>query len=431
MSAHRNRALACLVVSLLAFAPAQGAEVRIQPEGGGHRLEVDGVPFRIKGAGLGDGPMALLAARGANAVRTWRLPEAEADAQALLDEADRLGLKVAVGLDMAPPRHGFDYGDPAAVAAQQARLVEQVRRWRDHPAVLMWLIGNELNLHNDDPSVWDAVESVASTLQTLDPDHPVTTTLAGFDAELVREIKDRVPSLDLLAIQLYGDLGGFPARLEAAGWDGAYVVTEWGPTGHWESPLTAWGAPIEDTATRKAELLIGRHATNLGPAQASGLGDFVFLWGDKQERTPTWYGLLLPDGRTTPAVDALQWIWTGQWPARRAPATGPLRIDGQDAYANVTLAPGQVAVASIAASDADGDALEYRWQVMGESRATSVGGDPEATPATLDTRFERLAAGQVRFQAPRTVGHYRLFVEIGDGSARAAYANLPFRVAAD
>ncbi|MBB1086984.1 hypothetical protein H4F99_00620 [Lysobacter sp. SG-8] len=429
MIARRRRTTAFTALAVLStLATAGAAEVRVVETTGGHRLEVDGTPFRIRGAGLGDGPMARLAGRGANAVRTWRIPADPGEARALLDEAERLGLKVALGLDMVPPRRGFDYGDPATVAAQQARLGEQVRRWRGHPALLMWVVGNELNLHNEDPAVWDAVETVASMIHALDPDHPVTTTLAGFDEALIGEVKARVPSLDLLAVQLYGDLGGFPARLRAAGWDGPYVVTEWGPTGHWESPLTAWGAPIEDTATRKAELLLGRHAMNLGPDHASGLGDFVFLWGDKQERTPTWYGLLLPDGKATPAVDAMERIWTGRWPSRRAPATGPLRIDGQDAHANITLVPGQEVVASIAASDPDGDPLRHAWRVMQESEATSVGGDPEATPRILDLAFEPMGAGEVRFAAPTGPGHYRLFVEIDDGSDRAAYANLPFRV---
>ena len=71
-------------------------------------------------------------------------------------------------------------------------------------------------------------------------------------------IKARAPSLDLIGVQLYGDIEGMQGRLRDAGWTGAYVVTEWGPTGHWESPETAWGAPIEDDASRKAALLAER-----------------------------------------------------------------------------------------------------------------------------------------------------------------------------
>ena len=32
-----------------------------------------------------------------------------------------------------------------------------------------------------------------------------------------------------------------------------YIVTEWGPHGHWESPNTDWDAAIEKTSKEKAK----------------------------------------------------------------------------------------------------------------------------------------------------------------------------------
>ena len=43
-----------------------------------------------------------------------------------------------------PIRQQPDYDDPEAVAAQLATMREEVLKYRDHPAVLAWLIGNEL-----------------------------------------------------------------------------------------------------------------------------------------------------------------------------------------------------------------------------------------------------------------------------------------------
>ena len=83
--------------------------------GGGYQLRVDGEPFFIKGAGLEFGQMALLAECGGNTFRTWRVDNGQQSAEAILDEAAQLGLKVCMGLDLARERHGFDYrtpGDP-------------------------------------------------------------------------------------------------------------------------------------------------------------------------------------------------------------------------------------------------------------------------------------------------------------------------------
>ena len=413
-------------------AGAGPAQVRVVEDAGAWRLTVDGVPFRIRGAGLSGGDIEALAQRGGNAFRTWSTGLDRAWVTGMLDRAHRNGLRVAMGLEIGKERHGFDYDDPAAVAAQLARIREEVAAYRAHPAVLMWLIGNELNLEARNRKVWDAVNTIAEAIHAIDPHHPVMTPLAGFNATLIGELKTRAPALDLIGVQLYGDIKGMQGRLRDAGWTGAYVVTEWGPTGHWESPETAWGAPIEDDASRKAALLVERYARDIDSDRTQGLGSFVFLWGQKQERTPTWYGLFLASGESTPGVDAMQQLWTGAGPANRAPSIAPLRIDGRTALDSVTLAPGAAHTATVDARDADGDPLTYRWVVREESTAATIGGDPESLPAAVELRSaDAGTAGTLRFTAPAAPGHYRLFVEAHDGQGHAAYANLPFRVAGD
>ena len=72
--------------------------------------------------------LARLAAAGAKVVRVYRQSDAW-----VLDEAQRLGLKVVMGLWVEHPRHGFDYTDAKAVQAQEAALLDFVARHRDHP----------------------------------------------------------------------------------------------------------------------------------------------------------------------------------------------------------------------------------------------------------------------------------------------------------
>ncbi|MFL6586394.1 MAG: glycoside hydrolase family 2 TIM barrel-domain containing protein [Luteimonas sp.] len=428
---HALRAIVWLALcaSGVSVAAADGpAVVRVVATADGHQLQVDGTPFRIRGAGLQDGDQEALAARGANSFRTWHTADDAVQVRAMLDRAQRNGLMVAMGLHVGKERHGFDFGDAAAIAAQQARLLEQVRAYKNHPAVLMWVVGNELNLEGRDPRVWNAVEAITRAIHAEDPNHPVMTPLAGFDPALADLLRTRAPSLDLIGVQLYGDIVDLPRKLEAARWDGPYVVTEWGPTGHWESPLTSWGAPVEDDASRKAALLVDRYTRIIEADAAQGLGSYVFLWGQKQERTPTWYGLFLPGGESTPGVDAMQQLWTGRWPANRAPAISPLRIDARVATDSVVLVPDAEHRAHVVATDPDGDPLVYRWIVREESRATSIGGDPETLPPQVPLRLAEHADGALRFSAPTTPGAYRLFVEVRDGQGHAAYANVPFHV---
>lgn len=420
-------------IFLLAVSPlvlAAPSQVRIVQQEGAYVLLVDGAPFRVKGAGMGGEGQEALAARGGNSFRTWSTGMDEAKVRAMLDRAQRNGLKVAMGIEVGNERHGFDYDDATAVKQQRERIRREVALYKDHPAVLMWVVGNELNLHYSNPRVWDAVGSIADAIHKEDPNHPVMTTLAGFDKKLIDLLKARAPSLDLIGIQLYGDIGALPEKLESSGWTGPYVVTEWGPTGHWESPLTTWKAPIEDDASRKAALLQQRYEQVIASDTKQGLGSYVFLWGNKQERTPTWYGLFLPSGESTPAVDAMQYVWTGAWPANRAPSIQPLQLDGRVAIDSITLAPGKTYTAQAKAHDAEGDPLRYRWTVLHESTATSIGGDREDVPPAVALAVQEDGKGGMTFTAPETAGTYRLFVEVHDGQGHAAYANLPFRVEA-
>src|SRR5690606_12293825 len=110
-----------------------------------------------------------------NSIRTW----GTRSAQEILDRAHELGMTVTLGLGVTGERHGFDYSDEEAVAAQLERVRLDVLRYKDHPALLIWAIGNELNLNARNPAVWDAVNDISKMIHELDPNHLTTTTLAG------------------------------------------------------------------------------------------------------------------------------------------------------------------------------------------------------------------------------------------------------------
>jgi hypothetical protein len=408
--------------------PGSGpAKVAVRQDGGRFRLYVNDKPFYIKGAGIEFGSPEKLKEHGGNSFRTWSTINGRDSGRAVLDRALTNGLFVAMGLNVSHERHGFDYDDTNRVARQFATLMAEVREYKDHPALLMWIIGNELNTEKN-PKVWDAVDALSKEIHRIDPNHPTTTTLAGFPKAVVEVVGSRAPDLDFLSFQIYSDIINLPRYLKDAAWDRPYVVTEWGATGHWECGRTAWGAPLENDSTAKAELYRMRFEKVIQSDQRLCLGSYVFFWGQKQERTPTWYGMFLKSGEETPPVDVVHYLWTGSWPANRSPKLEGLWLDEKRAIQNVHLKPGQSYAAKVQASDPDRDPLSYSWEVMEESTERKFGGDVESIPKKVTVVINHADKSEITFKAPSKPGPYRLFAYVFDGQGHAAHANIPFYV---
>jgi hypothetical protein len=403
-------------------------KVEILETNGGYQLYVDHQPFYIAGAGLGDGNAEALAEHGGNSFRTWQTDGGRISGQMVLDQAITNGLYVTLGLDVGRERQGFDYNDPVAVARQRERIRREVLKYKDHPALIIWAIGNELNLNAKNPKVWEAVNDLSKMIHQLDPNHLTTTPLAGFNAGVVAEVKRRAPDLDLISFQMYGDIVNLPRYLRETGWHGPYLVTEWGATGHWETGKTAWGAPIEDNSTVKADFYRKRFEAAIGADRKQCLGSYVFLWGHKQERTPTWYGMFLDSGEETASVDVMQYLWTGAWPAIRSPRLAGAWLDGKTARQNIHLKSGQTYPARVQATDGNHYALTYTWEVMPESTDLKTGGDFEARPRELPELIQSDGHGGITLKAPDKAGAYRLYAYIFDGKGHAAHVNVPFYV---
>jgi hypothetical protein len=302
-------ALATIVACGQPPADAEGpVKVEIVRTEGGYELWRGGSSYRIRGAGMTSGDLAAFAAHGGNSIRNWTTRGGPVDTRQLLDEAHAHGVTVALGLPMSAERHGFDYDDASAVAAQLEAMRADVLKYRDHPALLFWIIGNELNHGYTNPRVYDAVEDVARMIRELDPFHPVSTAIAGFKDDVIAEIQDRAPSLDFISFQMYGSLFALPERIEALGFTAPFMITEWGTVGYWEVEQTEWGAPIEVTSSQKADIFRRAYTGILQPLEGQLLGSYAFYWGQKQERTPTWFGLLTERDERTESIDVLQYL---------------------------------------------------------------------------------------------------------------------------
>jgi hypothetical protein len=249
-------------------------------------------------------------------------------------------------------------------------------------------------LNYSNPKVFDAINDISKMIHEVDGRHPTTTALSfSFKQKLLDHVKERMPDLDIISVQKYADVVNLPKYIDQAGIDRPYLVTEWGPVGHWEVEKTAWGAPIEPTSSDKAahyrknfEAVIEAHSDRI-------LGSYAFKWGQKQERTPTWYGMFLEDGSVTEAVDVMHHAWTGDWPQNRSPRLEELYLDNRIAEDSIELKPAGRHVARAIAADPDGDPLTWRWVLRRESDATQVGGDPEEVPELIRGRLVAAADG--------------------------------------
>ena len=395
---------------------------------GKFQLMVNKEPFYIKGAGLEFGNIESVAKHNGNSFRTWRTNNGKQTGKEVLDEAHKYGLKVNMGIEVGRERHGFDYNNPVVVKEQLDRIKKEVLALKDHPALIIWGIGNELNLRYTNPKVWDAVNDISKMIHEVDPNHLTTTSLAGISENEVSLIKERCPDIDILSIQMYGDLPNLPKLVREFGWEGAYMVTEWGATGHWEVPKTKWGAPIEENSSLKAANYLKRYKGGIEADSTQCIGSYVFLWGQKQERTPTWYGIFLEDGNETESVDVMHYLWNkNAWPKNRVPQIEAYTLNDKTAYDNVILDKNKTYKAQAKINDFENDELIYKWEVLPESTDLQDGGDLEKRPESIKFESINEQNGTLSFKMLES-GNFRLFVYAYDGNGNAATSNIPFQV---
>lgn len=417
--------LTLAALMLFAAFASQAAEerpiaVRLEHSGDGYQLLRAGKPYLIRGAG-GDGSLSLLAKAGGNSIRTWGADNLGAK----LDEAHRLGLTVAVGIWLGHERHGFDYNSADQVADQFEQVRQAIERYKNHPAVLLWGLGNEMEGYErgDNAAIWSAVNNLAGLAKQLDPNHPTMTVVAEIGGDRVKNIHRLCPNIDIVGINSYGGVASLPKRYAEAGGKKPYIVSEFGPPGVWETQKNGWGVAPELTSTEKAAYYRKAYERNVLAQPGKCLGAYAFTWGNKQEATATWFGMLLPDGNKLAAVDAMTELWSGKPPANRCPAIGKLALDGPP-----QLEPGETVRALVRAADPEGDPLDVRWVLRAEAEALGTGGDAEPEPEAFPDAIAQADNEHAEIKMPAGPGGYRLFVYVHDGRGGAAVANLPLLV---
>jgi hypothetical protein len=223
--------------------------------------------------------------------------------------------------------------------------------------------------------------------------------------------------VDIVGINTYGGAGSIGERWRKAGGTRPYMVTEFGPPGHWEMGKTETGAPEEWTSTRKGQWYADVYRTAVTEDKMA-LGSYAFAWGSKVEATPTWYGILLKDGSRLAATEAMAEAWGGPKPGNRCPVVSEVNVSKKTGWS-----AGDSVEAEVHVSDPDGDPLAMQWVVYGDTGQYDVGGEAQPDPPSY---ADAVAEGQGTARAKIVVpggGVYRIYFYVRDGKGNAAMAN--------
>ena len=389
---------------------------------GNFELLKNGIPYYIKGAGAKD-HFDLLVNSGANSIRIW-----STNNSSLLDSAHQYGLTVTLGLHVRPERSGMDYNNEYAVKGQIEKLKNEVLKYKDHPALLVWGIGNEVDLKYSNFKVWETIEILAKFIKEVDPNHPTMTVIAGVDPSKAYYIKKYCPSVDILGLNVYGSIENAGANLRKFNWDKPYIVTEWGVNGPFEARTTSWKAKVEPPDGFKADQRLRRYQELIVEDKERCLGSYCFLWGQKQESTATWHGMFLKNGNPTEAVDVMHYCWKGEWPNSRAPSIRDISLENIGWRKDHIIEPSKQATVKIEYSKYNNNKVYIEYVLYPEAFSNKIGGDIQKSPDPIPFEIVRQTENKLIFISPKKKGAYRLFAFVKNDKGQSSVANIPFLI---
>ncbi|MEU2400467.1 discoidin domain-containing protein [Streptomyces pseudogriseolus] len=413
--------------------PATGA-VEVTGSQGNWQLTVGGQPYTVKGLTWGpaiaDAPTYLpdVKSMGVNTIRTWGT---DGGTKPLLDSAAANGLKVVNGFWLQPgggPGSGGCVNYVTDTTNKNTMLTEftkWVEAYRNHPATLMWNVGNEsvLGLQNcysgaeleaQRNAYTGFVNDVAKKIHSIDPGHPVTSTDAWTGAWPYYQ--RNAPDLDLYSMNSYGDICGVREDWEQGGYTKPYLITEGGPAGEWEVPDDANGVPDEPTDVQKAEGYTKAWNCVTGH-RGVALGATLFHYGTEHDFGGIWFNLR-PDGLKRLSYYAVKRAYTGTaGNDNTPPVVSALAVSP----ASSAPAGGEFTVRADV-RDSDGDPITYKIFLSGNY----ANGDKRLVEAS----WRSTGNGTFAVRAPEKLGVWKVYLQAEDGRGNAGIETKSVKVVA-
>ncbi|MCX2453778.1 hypothetical protein OQX61_21090 [Pedobacter sp. PLR] len=404
-------------------------KVQIRKVEAKYTLFRDGKPYDIKGA-AGISHFSTLKEMGGNTIRVWDTTRLAT----ILDSAKANQIAVIIGLPIFNSDYKSFYDDAAKTEVQYEKFKSIVNKYKNHPSVLMWCVGNELDFPFK-PSYnnfYKAFNKLTEMIHQDDPDHPITTTVLNFNKKYIFNLITRC-NIDLISFNIFGRITYLRDDLKSVSWfwNGPFMITEWGVDGPWEGTAqTAWGAYIEDTGNKKAEQYQDRYKEHM-PTESTGfLGAFAFFWGNKQEGTQTWFSMFDEQDGKPQVVDAMKYIWTGKHLDYPFPRVKYMLLDGKGAKDNILLSPGQSLSAKVLMLNKD--KIKYvKWELYREDwyKKNNLHNDKKLRPIAQEIKTDQFLENN--FVVPEVEGPYRVFATVYDYNGNFDTCNTPFYVVTD
>lgn len=398
--------------------------VKVVSQGQNYALMLNGKPFYIQGAGAGEafggnGENYLKMAKemGANAVRTWGIEQGD---QKYLDEAAAQGLYVAAGiwLDYPNSTEGISYvNGQDTMKKKEKEVLDYVERYKGHPAVLLWVIGNEVIAftQSEEEKIAFArfLDQLVRKVHTADPDHPVAYASSGKTD--LPYLKRYVPSLDIIGINDYSDVQFMENAWLNLGFDAPYLLTEYGASGSWELPKDANGRRIEQSDYAKAAQY-RNYWKRVREKKGNNVGGFVFHLGNTTQESLTFYNIN-EHGDRREAYRMIQSLYTGQAIANHAPRIQKFK------GVLPALARGASFEVEIDAKDAEGDPLEYDYKASTAVEGVFAYHVNEEVPIQV-----RKNGNHATLTAPDKGGIYRFYGFVRDDHGNVSSVSATARV---
>lgn len=388
----------------------------------------NGKPFFVKGAS-GNSFLSELKKAGGNTVRIYDTTGLKSS----LDKTYSLGLAAVVDIYLPKYNGSRDtfYSNPKHMARLRTNLKKFVEKHKDHPALLFWMLGNEIYYPNLFSNNFIAeYNDLINLVHQTDPKHPVSTTVSSAGLRKVPVILLRSPKLDFISINNFGAIHDFEYDKDLLFfWEKPYLISEWGVKGPWEVNQTDWMAPVEVSSSEKAEAYSYNYLNYLHSIDDGRfLGSLIFYWGQKQERTHTWFRLFTKDGKKTQTVHEVQNLWTTNHVKFEGANIESLQLDKKKAKDNILLKAEKEYTAEVNFSSV-GTSLFWTttWEIKPENWNISAN-DIEKEPKTMKGLIMKKGQKKIAFKSPTFEGPYRLFVQVEDTNGYVATANIPFYV---
>ncbi len=315
------------------------------------QILVNGKPFPIKGVTFGydkdvtnyDAYFKELKFLGVNTIRTWASGK---NTPKLLNAANANGFKVMLGIWMRHGRPGMEDDDSFNYLTntkgkedQYNNALNVVKKYKDHPDILTWGIGNEvyLNMSTDKEKVAYSklLERICSDIKKIDKNYPITSVEAwtfGIDWW-----KKYVPSLDIYGINTYGaGANVLPKELSKKGVKKPYVITEFGVRGEWEIKNDKNGVKLEPTDKEKYDVIVTGYNKWIQPKK-NCLGVYVFHYANDSRHMAPWL-LTHFNYKKRPQYWAIRKAYTGKEPINNVPVIQQFTIK-QKVYPSKTWIP--------------------------------------------------------------------------------------------